>query len=89
MDLSLVAAANSGNIYKIPNVFPPQVTFQLKKKKTILTKKKKGNKRNKVISILYSRMQVCVNIIELPCKCRYVICTTFHPRFIQVNKSLQ
>ena len=33
MDLSLVAAANSGNIYKNPNVFPPQVTFQLKKKK--------------------------------------------------------
>ena len=33
MDLSLVATANSGNIYKNPNVFPPQVTFQLKKKK--------------------------------------------------------
>lgn len=31
MDLSLVATANSGNIYKNPNVFPPQVTFQLKK----------------------------------------------------------
>lgn len=35
MDLSLVAAANSGNIYKNPNVFPPQVTFQLKKKNNI------------------------------------------------------
>ena len=92
MDLSLVATANSGNIYKNPNVFPPQVTFQLKKKKkkkTILTKKKRGNKRNKIISILYSRIQVCVSITELPCKYRYIICTTFHSLFIQVNKSLQ